>query len=848
MTKTRRTQRGAWSRPLTSLVVGLFAAFAGIGPPARAADISVHAQLLPPSIRVGESATLSIEVSGAQDVPPPALSAPDGVHIDYVGPATQVTIINGRVQASVQHRYSVTASKPGTYHLGPFAILYGGRRYEAEAVTLSVGAASSTASLPGGGALRLVLRVPRTQLYVREKVPVEVLLYVGAVRAGDLQYPTLVADGFALDRFQEPAQYQEQLEGQTYTVVRFSSSLVPLRAGRLRLGPASTRLNVYERRRGGFFDDPFFSQRRPVSLESETVELEVLPLPEEGKPKNFTGAVGRFSLDVAASPTEVRVGDPLTLRIVLRGEGNLDGVPPPALPESPQWRTYEPHPVSGEGGALAFEQVVIPATAIDALPPIEFVYFDPELQRYERKRSAPIALTVRPRADTPAAMVAAPTPPGVETLGRDIVYLKEQPGRWIRLQESASPAVVAGHAGLLLLPLASYLFDRRRRRVQTAAFAQRKAATEVAHRTLRQCEQALSQNDPQQFYESVAACLREYLPLRFGLPPGRVDENTVNELPTDVELRADIATLLRACEEARFGKQAAMGAPQQHWQVLQRVLRKSEGLERSKWLPRLVLAVPALCLAGRCFAAPSGDALFFQGNGAYAAQDFKAAIVHYEAALAQGVASANLFFNLGNAHFKAGNLGKAILNYERAHRLAPRDADIQANLEFARSEAHAPACPRPTWEALLFPLVGRVSPSTLRVTTSLLYGLALVAWSLAFVHVAWRQRWGIAAIVAGVAFVVAGANFLWLEYGRPWTREAIILEATVARFAPEAEATEHFRLAVGASVRVREQRDRWWLVERCDGRRGWVPAGHVEPLSPSVTAKSNFTAGSGQPS
>lgn len=814
-----------------TLVGGLLVALA-VGKDVVAADISVRAQLTPPSIAAGETATLSIEISGAQDVPPPALTAPPGVQIDYIGPATQVTIVNGRIQASVQHRYSVTAAKPGTYSLGPFSIAYRGRRYETEALTLNVGA-SRAAALQEGGALRLVIRVPRTQVYLREKIPVDVLLYVGAVRAGDLQYPTLVADGFALERFQEPVQYQEQVEGQTFTVVRFSSSLTPLRSGPLTLGPASTRLNVYERRRGGFFDDPFFSQRRPVSLESNSVTLDVLPLPEEGKPKNFSGAVGRFSLHVEASPTQVRVGDPVTLRIVLRGQGNLDGVPPPALPELPRWRVYEPHTVASEPGTLAFEQVVIPVATVDAVPSIEFAYFDPELGRYRTERSTPVALTVRQRADTPPMVVAGPTPAPPEKLGRDIVYLKEHPGRWIRLQEGLSPTLLAGHAGLLLLPLASYLFDRRRQRMQTTAFAQRTAASRLARHMLQQCRQALLAKEPQLFYETLATSLRDYVTLRFGLPPGRVDEIPLRQLSIDNSVREQLATLFRACEEARFGKHASADQLDHHWDLLQKVLEESERLDRRRWLQRLGFATLVLLCAIPAAHGASPDSLFFQGNAAYAAQDYNTAIGHYEAALRQGVASANLFFNLGNAYFKAGQLGKAILNYERAQWLAPRDADIAANLEFARAEAKISTCATPLSEQLLFPLAGRVSPGGLELATSLLYGMAVVAWSVALLPVGARHRWRIVAVGASVAFVITGANLLWLEYGRSWSRHAVALQATSARFAPEVEATEHFRVPPGALLKTREQRGDWTLVERCDGRRGWVPLRSIELLAPT---------------
>ncbi|GIW45900.1 MAG: hypothetical protein KatS3mg077_3182 [Candidatus Binatia bacterium] len=801
---------------------------------AAAAEIAARAQLEPQRVRAGEAALLTIEISGSQDAAPPSISLPDGVSAEYIGPATQVTIVNGRIQASVQHRYSVAAKTPGTYRLGPFTVFHGGQRYETNAVTLEVARGGQGGGSVAGEALRLIVRVPRTHVYLREKVPVDVLVYVGAVRVGDLQYPTLTADGCAVERFQEPTQYQEQEGNVTYTVVRFSSSLTPLRSGKIVLGPATAQLNVYERRRGGFFDDPFFSFRRPVTLESEAVELSVEPLPEQGRPRNFSGAVGRFSLQVEASPLELNVGDPLTLRIVLRGQGNLDGVAPPALSGSPQWRVYEPHPVAGAPGEFVFEQVAVPTRPLDSVPPIEFSYFDPELGRYQIERSAPVAIVVRGGSQSPAVIAAQPTPAQEDALGRDIVYLKEHPGRWVPVRQRVSFAFVAAHGGLLLLPVAAYFADRHRRRREDRAIAQRHAAARLAARAARECGEAVRQGEAARFYDLAAQYLREYLTLRFQLPPGRLAPETLEQLPLDGETRAAAANLLQACEAARFGRQVVDAELAAHYALFERVLQAAERSGRAQRIWRLwalALLLPPLAGAAR---GATPDELFYRGNSAYADRDYAAAIAAYEGAIAQGVASANLFFNLGNAYFKAGHLGKAILNYERARWLAPRDADVLANLEFARAQAHSPACTPQWWEHLLWPLASRLSPMALWSVVSSLYAAVLVAGSLAILHRNWRPRWGIAAVAFAAALAFTGANLFWREFFRPWGTYAVTLQTVAVRFAPESTATEHFRLPAGAPVRIRERRGDWALVQRCDGRRGWVPAVNVEALDPSV--------------
>jgi tetratricopeptide (TPR) repeat protein len=835
--RTRVSQNSfIWKRFVAAGVLACVAAIA-MGTSAVvafAAALSVRASLAPERVVVGEAAILSLEVSGAQDVPAPSVAAPEGVRVEYVGPATQVSIVNGRIQASVQHRYSVVAEKPGSFRIGPVTFDYAGQRYEAGPVTLVATAAPEAANEPGSP-LRLVVRVPRTRVYVREKLPLEVLLYVGAVRAGDLQYPTLAADGCALEPFGEPAQYQEQLPDGTYTVVRFASTVTPLRSGTLTLGPATTRLNVYERRRGGFFDDPFFSQRRPVSLRSEPVQLDVLPLPEDGKPASFTGAVGRFALQVSASPLQVRTGDPVTLRIVLQGQGNLDGVPPPVLPSSPNWKTYEPHAVQAPAGAAAFEQVVIPLAPTAEIPSLEFSYFDPEAGRYRTERSAPIGIVVQRGEETPA-MLAAPQPTAPpEELGRDIVYIQEHPGRWQPLHTRTSPLFVAAHGGLLLLPMGAYLFDRRRQSLaRDARMLQQRKARQLAEQARKRCRELISQGDIRGFYDCVARHLHDELTLRFQLPPGAVGPEQLARLPLEPETHQAIAALLAACEEVRFGGQTTSHRAEDDWSLFERVLRDLDKPPRRRRLGVGRAAGSAALLVWLAAAswAASPDALFHQGNAAYAAQDYQAAVAAYEAAVRQGVGSAALFFNLGNAYFKLGDLGRAILNYERAQWLAPRDADVWANLDFARARAGVSACTAPLWERIAFPLAHAWSPMGLRYGFTIAYLLAVGALTLSFLHRRWQTWWRWLAFAAGGVALLLGASWVGRSWWHPAEAQAIALEPAAARFAPESGATEHFQLRAGMRVEVRERRGTWLLVERCDGRRGWVDAKQLAPLVP----------------
>src|SRR5262249_10907865 len=149
-----------------------------------------------------------------------------------------------------------------------------------------------------------------------------------------------------------------------YHTVAIRTTMTPIRAGSVELNATMTMNMLTSRRRGmdAFFDQFFPGDTKAVEVRSEPTRLTVLPLPEQGKPADYAGAVGRFEFGLEAKPTELDVGDPITLRMEISGSGNLATVSAPPLPADDRFRTYDAQPVKGEDGAerRVFEQVVIP--------------------------------------------------------------------------------------------------------------------------------------------------------------------------------------------------------------------------------------------------------------------------------------------------------------------------------------------------------------------------------------------------------------------------------------------------------------------------------------------------------
>lgn len=216
------------------------------------------------------------------------------------------------------------------------------------------------------------------------------------------------------------------------------------------------------------------------------------------------------------------------------------------------------------------------------------------------------------------------------------------------------------------------------------------------------------------------------------------------------------------------------------------------------------------------------------------ADDFKSANARYDAGkFAEAAAAyekiepktANVYFNLGNALFRQERFGLAVLNYERARRLAPRDPDILANLQFAHQRLSVEDQPR---------LLRRIVESRTANEWSRYELASLWLTVLAIAGGIWlpRVRAGmiLIAAIAGVA-TVATASALFIAT-RAAPTAIVVAGHAEARFAPSADATIHFQLSEGSKVAIREDRGAWIEVARADDQQGWVKSESLERVIP----------------
>ncbi len=581
--------------------IGIFLAVIAASSLAFAEDVSVQALVNRHQVPLNGRLQLSLEINGTQNVQPPDLAI-DGFDAQYLGPSTQISVINGQMSSSISHTYVLTPKKEGTFTIGPIAVHVDGKAYQTQPIEIQVLPTASVvtqgeepAEEAGGApqlgdALQLQLSVGKTKAYLNQAIPMKLQLLVGGVAVRGIEMPTLQAEGFLVKPFQKPTQSDVDVGGRPYTLLEFDADVVPLKPGLLRLGPASINCQIVQPRRshrrsaspfgsdpfGDFFDhglleDVFGSGRLvPVAVRADPVTIEVLPLPEELQPKDFAGAIGHFSLETSAIPVETTVGEPITLTMTVKGDGNLDAVAPPSIVgDLSHFNVYEPKPRpnhTSQEAQKTFEQVLIPTdSSVTEIPVARFSFFDPELRQYRTLTEGPIAIHVKPApaqerptiVSAPQGVVRQPAQP--ETLGRDIIYIKEdlgtlRPAGWVWYRS-------LWHVLLLITPLillgVSEGLHRYDERLTTDPGLAR--ASGAFKRAIVQCQRAKQLQQAGKVAECYAAvfrALQRYIGDRFNLPSEGL---TTAELERHLKPRGiaedlchELASLCDQCDAARF--------------------------------------------------------------------------------------------------------------------------------------------------------------------------------------------------------------------------------------------------------------------------------------------------------
>ena len=504
-----------------------------------AVQVEAHASVSPSVVPLNGQFTLDVELIGTNraDVEP---SLPDlGDFSRYIGrnSSTSMQMINGVTTVSMVIEYRYRAIREGTFEIGPVEVEIGGQVLRTQPVTLTV---STSGGAAGGGVLPedpsglgpddlfIVAEVGKTRVYQNEPIDVSYRLFT-RVNVSSYSLVSLgESEGFWVEEVpgpQSPQVEQRARGGQSYTtaVVR-RVVLFPAGPGTKTIESMSVEASVRVRRQArSLFDDFFggsslFGSQIPAVIVSNPVEVEVLPLPEEGRPRSFTGLVGRLGVSTSIDRSSVETNDAVTLEVIVEGEGNLGSLAPPVIDFPRDFEVFPPEVTesidrsgSRVRGSKTYQYVLIPRSPGEkVIPSVEMSYFDATSGLYATTASEPLRLEVT----GDAVIAAAGGRASVETLREDIRFIQIGPPSLGTLGSSLADTSAFWIVALLpLVALLGALGLRRHwdRLEGDVAYARGRRAGRVAKKRLGHARAVMAEGDARAFYAEVERALRGFL-------------------------------------------------------------------------------------------------------------------------------------------------------------------------------------------------------------------------------------------------------------------------------------------------------------------------------------------------
>ena len=498
------------------LVASTFAQQAGDAAPAASAAFE------PQSTRIGRPVEYRVTITESlPSLTPPVPPAVAGLTLQYMNLSVTMQFINGRQIQTTTFRYSASPTREGELTVPAFEVLSsGGQRTRVPGSTLAV-----VAPQPGEAAyqpVRAVIDLPKRDFFLGEMILARLL-----VMDTPDEVPQFVANvGKTSGTVVFHAELRTRREQFTWEGKAGSGLVMPLQITPIVEGESelNCEVSVHAQKLDPIGRRSGFSAQQTIM--TQPVNLRVLALPRVGRPAGFTGGIGRFTLaQPKLSATEIEAGEPLTLTLVLSGEGNIEGVSAPEFTDNAGWQAYKPtsdfqRSEDGlqPGGVKIFTYTLIARReGLRATPPLPMSYFDPVKREFVDITVPPIPIVVKASTAAPVVESApketvAPTEEALREREPVMTGLEEKPGRWLT---SASPALwkpwflalQAAPPTLLLL-----LWAWRKRQEFLAAhpeFIIRKRARKAARRAMALARAAARRGNAPEFLRAGVGALCE---------------------------------------------------------------------------------------------------------------------------------------------------------------------------------------------------------------------------------------------------------------------------------------------------------------------------------------------------
>lgn len=839
---------------------------------------AVSAQTLtanaPSQVQNGENfrLTYTVNTSNASDFRigeiPEALEIITG---PYTSEQSNFQMVNGHTSSSssITYTYILCANKNGSFTIPAARVHANGKTITSNPLKVTVsGKAAGTGNAPkmhddyddrpqmraAGTPISgsdLFIKVSANKQRVHEQEPI--LLTYKVYTLVDLtqlegKMPDLT--GFHSQEVKMPQQksfHIESVNGRNYRCVTWSQYVMyPQMTGDLEIPSITFNGTVIQQNRNV---DPFEAFLNggsgyvevKRSIKAPGLKIHVDPLPK--RPDNFSGGVGKFNISGQLNKTEVKANDPITVRVVVGGVGNLKLIKQPVVNFPKDFDKYDPKvtdktklTANGVEGNMIYDFLAVPRNQGKyTIPPVEFTYYDVAANAYKTIKTQAFELEVE-KGDGNGGTAVDFT----DEKNQDIHAIKT--GKVVRKDAASLFFGSASYWIVLALLLAAFIalmIIFRRRAIENADIVKMrgKKANKVANKRLRAAHKLMVAGKQGEFYDEVLRALWGYMGDKLNIPVSELShDNIADKLAEHHVDEQTVNTFIEALDECEFERYApgdAAGNMNKTYESAATAIEKIEEVMKKKntrTRGTLVLLTLLFLFPTTIQAVTKQDA-----DAEYSKGNYQQAIKDYEELLKAGE-SAEIYYNLGNAYYRTENITRAVLSYERALLLNPADDDIRFNLQMARSKTIDKITPESemfffTWYRSLVNLMTIDGWAHLAIA-SIILTLILALVYLFASHLTLRKIGFYGGVLFLIIFLLSNL-FAFQQKQMLMKRNGAIVTApsVTIKKTPEANSADQGVIHEGTRVDIIDDTMRDWKeIHLADGREGWIPATQIEKI------------------
>ncbi len=511
-----------------------------------------------------------------------------------MGPSrsTQYQNYNGVVTNSITFTYILMAGKEGTYKIPGATIVADGNNYTSNSVEIKVLPPDQSSSNAGSGSsarssrnqansgkitdkeLFMTATASKTNVYEQEAILLTYKVYT-QVNLTNLRGDIPDLKGFHTQEVELPNQKTFTLEhynGRNYnTTIWRQLVLFPQQTGKIEIPSVTFEGTVSQMVASADPFDAFFNGGNYVNINKNIVTpkltIDVKELPA-GKPANFSGGVGEFTLSSSINTQELKTNDAVTIKLVISGTGNMKLINTPEVGFPQDFEIYDPKvdnkfnlTRNGLSGNKVIEYLAIPRHAgTYTIPPIEFSYFDLKSQSYKTLKTGAYTLNVAKGEGNSDQVVANFTSKeDLKVLGQDIRYIKTGDTQLTKKDDYffGSTSYYLWYIVPLALFIAIMVINRKQAMENAnVAKVRTKKANKVATKRMKNAGKLLAEKKSEAFYDEVLKALWGYISDKLSMPVSQLSKDNIEEElqkhQVADELIKEFINNLNECEFARY--------------------------------------------------------------------------------------------------------------------------------------------------------------------------------------------------------------------------------------------------------------------------------------------------------